>query len=513
MFRKISRALRERHRGHGPLLQMIGPAGAAHGRELAGRSMAGVLVLLLTGCNLAPTHERPALPTSASYPELAASETAPGVRAGELRWRDFFADPRLEALVAAALERNRDLVIATARVEEARGLYRIQRADRLPTVGISGSGSRNRVTSGSAETAVPGAGSAVVERYSIGVGISSFELDFWGRVRNLAEAARSQYLSTVQARRAFELSLIRDVASAYLGSLEATERTTLAEATLQSRKEGLRIADVRLKAGITSALDFRQAETLLTQAETEIAGLRLTQAQSDNFLAVLVGGPVSEALPAALPLVDQRNGHALAAGLPSDLLVTRPDILAAEENLRAARANIGAARAAFFPNITLTGSLGYASSELEDLVGSDQRTWSFGPSINLPIFDFGRNRGNLSVADARENIAVAEYERAIQIAFQDVADALAGRRFLAEQVASQERGTLAQRRIADLARKRYNEGVVSYIEVLDAERNLFAAEQALLQFRRAEADNLVALYIALGGGPIQTGEAAATPAR
>jgi multidrug efflux system outer membrane protein len=307
----------------------------------------------------------------------------------------------------------------------------------------------------------------------------------------------------VEAQRAFRLSLIRQVASTYLFSLEASERLRLAEATVASRREGLRIARVRFDAGITSALDFRQAESLLTQAETELAGLRLAKTQSDNALMVLVGGPITTALPDALPLAQQSSPVTLGAGLPSELLVSRPDILAAEEQLRASRANIGAARAAFFPSISLTGSFGFASSELTNLVGANGRAWSFGPSINLPIFDFGRKRANLSVAETRKNIAVANYERTIQTAFQEVSDALAGRRFLAEQVAAQARGTQAQRQIAELARIRYNEGVVSFIEVLDAERNLFTAEQALLQLRRAEVDNLVALYVVLGGGMVE----------
>lgn len=278
---------------------------------------------------------------------------------------------------------------------------------------------------------------------------------------------------------------------------------------MESRREGLRIARVRLDAGITSALDFRQAESLLTQAETELAGLRLAQARSNNALAVLVGGAVPQPLPDPLPLAEQASQVTLAAGLPSELLAARPDILAAEERLRASRANIGAARAAFFPSIALTGSLGFASAELGDLVGEDGLTWSFGPSITLPIFNRGRLRGNLTVAEARELIEVATYERAIQIAFQEVANALAGRRYLAEQVAAQERGTLAQRQIADLARTRYREGVVGYIEVLDAERNLFAAEQALVQLRRAEVDNLVELYVVLGGGVVETADGTA----
>lgn len=468
------------------------------------RSALVVLALaFVSGCQLAPAHVRPEPPTPQAYPADFAGDTTLGARASEIGWRNFFVDPRLEALVATALANNRDLAIAVAQVEEAAGIYRIQRADRLPTVNLGADASRSLVGPGGIVGAPVGSGSQTIDRYVIDASVSAFELDFWGRVRNLSEAARSQFLATVQAQRAFRLSLIRQVASTYLFSLEASERIRLAEATVASRREGLRIARVRFDAGITSALDFRQAESLLTQAETELAGLRLTKTQSDNALMVLVGGPITTALPDALPLAQQSSPVTLGAGLPSELLVSRPDILAAEEQLRASRANIGAARAAFFPSISLTGSFGFASSELTNLVGANGRAWSFGPSINLPIFDFGRKRANLSVTEARENIAVANYERTIQTAFQEVSDALAGRRFLAEQVAAQTRGTQAQRQIAELARIRYNEGVVSFIEVLDAERNLFTAEQALLQLRRAEVDNLVALYVVLGGGMVE----------
>jgi len=450
----------------------------------------------LAGCvNLAPEHSRPALPTDAHYPEGFENDVAPGRRATELSWQAFFADPQLKALIARAIERNRDLAIAVARIEEARGQYRIQDADRLPTVGASADATRSRGAS------LTGVGTDTTNRYSVGVGVTSFELDFWGRVKNLSEAARSQYFATQQAARAFRLTLVRDVASTYFASHGAEEQIALAEATVTSRREGLRIAKLRLDAGVTSALDYRQSETLLTQAETELANLKLVKAQSDNYLAVLVGGPMPAGLPEPLPLAAQAMPPALSAGLPSDLLVARPDIVSAEEQLRAARANIGAARAAFFPSISLTGSIGFASTSLDSLFGNDGLTWSFGPSISLPIFDFGRNKANLTVAEARENIAVATYEKTVQTAFREVADALAGRRYLAEQVEAQDRGTLAQRRIADLARKRYREGVSSYLEVLDAERNLFASEQQLIELRRAQVDNLVTLYVALGGGP------------
>lgn len=459
---------------------------------------AALIAALTSACQLAPRDVRPELSTPATYPEVEAGAADAGMRATELGWNDFFKDPRLELLIDTALKHNRDLAIAVAQIEEARGLYRIQRADRLPTIGVSADGTRSKGSALGLSN-----NDATTTLYTAGVGISVFELDFWGRVRNLSRAARSQYLATFEAARAFQLSLIRDVATTYLASLEANERIRLAEATVQSRQDGLRIAQRRLDAGVTSELEFRQAETLLTQAETDLAALRLTRAQNDNFLAVLLGGPPDAALPAPMTLAQQADLVTLAAGLPSELLEKRPDILGAEERLRASRANIGAARAAYFPSITLTGSYGYASTELDDLVGADGNTWSFGPSISLPIFDYGRRRGNLDAAKARETIAIADYERTIQTAFQEVSDALAGRRYLSEQVAAQERSLIAQRRLADLARKRYLEGVVAYLEVLDAERNLFSAEQTLLQLRRAEVANLVTLYVALGGGIIE----------
>ena len=453
------------------------------------RALAILLLMFAGACrSFAPPHVRPDLPTAPVYPPELTGDPDAGTPAPQIDWRDFFVDERLETLIAAALERNREMAIAIARIEQARGVYRIEDASRLPTVVAGADATRSR------------AGGNTVDRYAIDVGVTAFELDFWGRVRNLSEAARSEYLATVEAQRAFRLVLIREVASTYLLSLELSERIALAEATVKSREEGLEIARVRLESGITSALEFRQAETLLTQAQAELAGLRLAKTRNDNALAVLVGGPVAEPLPEPPPLSLWSAGVLTRAGLPSELLTARPDIRAAEERLRAARADIGAARAAFFPSISLTGIFGFASAELGDLFGDDGLAWTFGPSITLPIFNRGRLHGNLTVAEANETIAIANYELTIQNAFREVADALAGRRYLAEQVAAQERGTRAQREIAELARIRYREGVVRYLEVLDAERNLFAAEQALLALRRAEAENLVALYVALGGG-------------
>ncbi|PTQ11004.1 RND transporter [Sphingomonas oleivorans] len=461
-------------------------------------ALAGVTAL--AGCNFAPKHVTPAMPVPSAYPEEGRPLQG-SLKATDLGWHTFFTDPRLQQLIGMALDNNRDLRVSVARIAEARGQYRIQDAARLPTLDASGSATRSRVGAGGVAAGVPTqGGSFTFNRYDIGVGVSAFELDFWGRVRNLSDAARANYLSTVAAERAFRLSLIRDVAINYLTARELAERIALAESTVASRREGLRIARKRLDAGVTSALDFRQAETLLTQAETELAVLRRSRAETRNFSYVLIGAPVPADLPEPLSMARQGIAREIGPGLPSELLANRPDIIAAEEQLRAARANIGAVRAAFFPTISLTGSAGFASNDLSDLVGNDGLRWSFGPSISLPIFDWGRTRGNLTVAEARENIAVASYEKAVQIAFREVADGLAGRRYLAEQIASQERALEAQRRLTRLARLRYENGVAQYIEVLDAERNLFSAEQAMIELRAADLRNLVSLYVALGGG-------------
>ena len=451
------------------------------------------------GCSFAPQHARPPLPTPAAYDPSTGADA--GIRPVDIGWRDFFPDPRLGALIEAALAHNRDLAISVARIEVARGQYRIQGAGRFPEPVVSAGATRSHA--GANASGFPGAGELTTDRASISVAASQFELDFWGRVRNLTESARAEYLATVQAQRAFRLSLIQDVAATYLASIETAEQIRLADTTVQSRREGVRIAQVRQRAGLTSALDLHQAESLLAQAEAALADLRLAQVQLNNQLLVLVGGPVPGPLPPPLPLTQQTATTALAAGLPSELLLARPDVLAAEERLRAAEASIGAARAAFFPTISLTGVLGFASNALNSLVGNDGLTWSYAPTLVTPIFNRGRLRGNAIVARAEGAIAVADYERTIQVAFHEVSNALAGRQYLADQVAAQERGTVAQRQIAALARTRYLEGVVSYIEVLDAERNLFASEQQLLRLRRANVDNLVALYVALGGGAIE----------
>lgn len=450
-----------------------------------------VVAALLAGCSQQPKYVQPELPTATAYPAPVGS----GPRATDVDWRAFFGDPQLQALIVRALENNRDLRTAVLRIDEARGQYRIQRADRLPNIDATAGSSRSR----SGVEGAPG-GSITSSRFDVGASVASFELDFWGRVRSLTESARANYLATIHAQRAFQISLIADVAEAYLTERELDERIELAERSVQGRTRALEIGKLRLDAGVTSALDYRQIETLLTQALTERANLQLQRAQNRNSLELLVGGPVPGPLPSARPLSQQGIIENISPGLPSELLTNRPDIIEAEERLRAADADVGAARAAFFPKISLTGALGFASSALGSLFGASGLTWSFGGNATLPIFDAGRNRGNLDVAKARQGIAVAGYERTIQQAFREVADGLAGRQFLADRLSSQQRELAAQRERAELATLRYRNGISNYLEVLDAERDLFAAEQQVLLTRREQLANSVALYVALGGG-------------
>jgi multidrug efflux system outer membrane protein len=447
--------------------------------------------LLLAGCSQQPKYVQPALPTAPDYPAFAGPSSGP--RAVEVQWREFFRDPRLQILIQRALEHNRDLRSAVLRIEEARGQYRIQRADRLPTVGANVGATRSRGEGFEG-------GAVTSNRFEVGASVASFELDFWGRVRSLTEAARSRYFATIQAQRSFQISLVADVAEAYLTERELDARIALAESTVQTRRRAIEIGKLRLDAGVTSALDYRQIETLLTQAQTEFANLQLQRAQTRNTLEFLVGGPVPDPLPAPLPLASQGIVENISAGLPSQLLTNRPDILEAEEQLRAANADVGAARAAFFPQISLTGALGLASTALGSLFSGDGLAWSFGGNASLPIFDAGRNRGNLDVTVARRGIATSDYERTIQNAFREVADRLAGRRWLAERLSSQQREVAAQRDRAELATLRYQNGVANFLEVLDAQRELFAAEQQILLTRREQLTNSVALYVALGGG-------------
>lgn len=467
------------------------PLPAWHAARLAPAALA---VLLMQGCvSMAPTYERPALPVASTYSEPSQAEA--GINAARVGWRSYFTDPVLQGLITEALANNRDLRQALLRVEEARALYGIQRADQFPTIGVQAEGARSRTPGDLNLTGQPMVGS----QYQAGVGMASWELDFWGRVRSLKDAALENYLASDAAARAATLSLIAQVADSYLTLRELDERLALTRETIASRGESLRIFRRRYEVGSISKLDLTQVETLWQQARALGAELEQARATQAHALEQLVGKPLDLPLPKA-GLDDDAVMLDLPAGLPSDLLTQRPDIVAAEHQLRAANANIGAARAAFFPRITLTGAFGTASAELNGLFGSGSGAWSFAPSLDLPIFDAGRRSATLDLADVRRDQAVARYEQSIQSAFKDVSDALAARHWLAEQVQVLRATVAAQSERARLAKLRYDHGASPYLEVLDAQRDLLTAQQALVQTRRALLSARVGLYAALGGG-------------
>ena len=450
--------------------------------------------LALTGCaSMAPPFETPALPVPAHY---ATPGTDTGTPAATTGWRDYFTDPRLQALIAQALENNRDLRTTALRVQEARAAYGIQRADMLPTLGAQAGMDRSRVPADLNLTRQPLLGS----QYQAGVGLASWEIDFWGRVRSLNDAALQNYLASDAARRAVTLGLIAQVAQSELALRELEERLLLAHQAIASRKESLRIFQRRVDVGSASRLNLTQVQTLLSQAEALGAQLEQARAQQANALALLVGAPVGPT-PATVRL-DTLQMPPLRVGLPSDLLAQRPDIMAAEHQLRAAQAQIGAARAAFFPRVALTGSLGTASAELGGLFDSGSQAWTFSPSISLPLFNGGRLRNNLNLTEVRRDIAVANYEKTVQGAFRDVSDALVARQLLARQLAIAQDARAAQSERARLSQLRYDHGAAAFLEVLDAQRDLLVADQQVVQLRRALLSSQVSLYAALGGGAL-----------
>ena len=459
-------------------------------------ALAGTLAL--AGCSLAPRYEAPPLPVTTAYPadtQMQPNATADGRIAAETAWRDYFLDPYLQALIAQALDNSRDLKIAVLRVAEARAAYGIQRADQFPTIAASIDGSRARIPGDLNMTGRTQIGS----QYQVGVGLAAWELDLWGRVRNLKDAALETYLATDEARRAITVSLVAQAADGYIALRELDERIALTRRTIDSHEESFRIFSRRFDVGAIARMDLVQVETLLHHAQTLAAQLEQARAAQAHALASLVGAPLPP-LPEAARFDDGAVLRDLRVGLPSELLLQRPDIVATERQLRAAHANIGAARAAFFPRITLTGSFGTASAALDGLFDSGSRAWNFLPSLSVPIFDGGRNRASLDLAEVRRDLAVANYEKTVQTAFREVSDALSARHWLVQQVCISQATLAAQAERARLARLRYDNGSAPYFEVLDAERDLLAARQQLVQMRRALLSSRVSLYAALGGG-------------
>jgi outer membrane protein, multidrug efflux system len=459
-----------------------------NGRRFARLITPLALSAALAGCiSLAPTYQRPAAPVAPVFPDAASGAAANEAAAG-IAWQRFFADARLKQLIDLALVNNRDLRVAILNIEQARAQYQIRRADVLPTVNLGVNGFRGT-----------GPNDTINSSYTGGLVVSNFELDLFGRVRNLSAAALAQFLATDEARKATQISLVATVANAYLSLLADDELLELTRQTLAARIESLKLIQLKYDNGVVSKLDLQQALSLVDTARVTLAQQQRQRAQDGNFLVLLVGQPLPASLAPGVTLAETALSD-LPAGLPSDLLTVRPDIRAAEQQLIAANANIGAARAAFFPRISLTGSAGSASTELSGLFKGGSFGWTFAPQMVLPIFDYGRNSANLGSARAGRDIAVAQYERSIQTAFREVSDALAGQATFSEQLRAQRAVAAAEAERFNLSDLRYRSGAASYLDLLDAQRSLFAAQQAAVEANLQRLQNQVTLYRVLGGG-------------
>lgn len=456
--------------------------------------------MAVAGCTMIPKYQRPPAPVAKTWPAVAATKTRPvstnAAAVADIGWRDFFRDPRLQAVIGLALTNNRDLRVAVLNVEQARAQYRIQRAALIPTGGINANGSRQRTAYG-----YNGSGSgATFSQYSVELDLSAYELDLFGQVRSLKAAALENYFASEETRKSAQIALVAGVANQYLMERELDEQLAMTRATLAAVQKSYDLIKASYNAGAASELDLSSAESQVDAAKAALAADEQQRAQAEDALVLLVGEPLPADLPPPRPLNAQRLMTDLPPGLPSDLLQRRPDILAAEHELKAANADIGAARAAFFPTITLTGGGGTASSALEGLFAPGSQVWNFSPQISWPIFASGTLTAQLDAIKAGKLIQVADYEKAIQTAFREVADDLAARKFLDEQLADQTALVRATQRRYDLAEALYRNGVDSYLDVLTAQQDLFSARQNQIATQFARLSNLVNLYQALGGG-------------
>jgi multidrug efflux system outer membrane protein len=480
------------------------------------------LLALLTGCTtLAPTYQRPEAAVPANWPETAASAPAPAASAAPAQaapsaaaigWREFFTDPALRRVIDAALQHNQDLRVAALNVEKAQQQYGVQRSELFPAVNAGAGQSVQRVPQTTSST-----GRAYIGReYTASLGFSAYEIDLFGRLRSLRDQALEQYFATEEAQRSAQISLIAQVATAYLTLQADQARLTLARDTLTSQQASYNLTKRSHDLGVSSELDLRQAQTSVESARVDVARYTSTVAQDRNTLVLLVGAQVSADWLPPTAAAGQFTAAAtlpdVPAGLPSNVLLQRPDVLQAERQLRAANANIGAARAAFFPSITLTAQGGSASTALSDLFTGASRTWGFAPQITLPIFTAGRNQANLKIAEIERDTYVAQYEKAVQTAFNEVSNALADHATLGEQLDAQQALTQAAARAHELSDARYRKGVDDYLSVLDTQRTLYSAQQSLITTRLSQQTNLVTLYKVLGGGlQAQTSNQAAAP--
>ncbi|GAB3410248.1 efflux transporter outer membrane subunit [Massilia agilis] len=454
------------------------------------------LAMALAGCvNLAPKYERPAAPVATSFPTVGGTNASGNPVAAQapatIAWQQFFTDARLQQLINIALTNNRDLRISIANIEQVRAQYQITRSQQFPALSAAFNGNRQSTQVNGVDT--------ITSVYQAGIGVSAFELDLFGRVRNLSQAALAQFLATEEARKSAQISLIASVANAYLLALADDEQLALTRDTLKTREESLRLIRLRFENGVASRIDLDSAQSLVDNARFVLQQQLRQRAQDDNLLTLLIGQPIPGALPAGSTLA-ATNLPDLPAGLPSDLLAERPDIRAAEQQLIAANANIGAARAAYFPRIALTANGGSASTQLSNLFSSGSYGWQFQQNITMPIFDFGRTRAGVDSAKAGRDIAVAQYERSIQTAFREVSDALAGQATFAEQLRAARSSADTEANRFSLVNQRYRTGTASYLDLLDAQRSLFQAQLTAVQANLARLQNQVTLYRVLGGG-------------
>ena len=457
-----------------------------------------LIPLLAVGCTLAPRYERPAAPVPAEWPAgpaySEAKAAASFAAADERPWREFIADPRLWKIIETALDNNRDLRIAALNVERAHAYYGIQRAELLPAVNAIGSGSKERLPADLSRSGTV----TTSERYSVNLGVISWEIDFFGRIQSLKDRALEEYLATEQARRGAQILLVSALADAYFALAADRENFKLVTSTLETQEASYKLIRKRFDVGIASELDLRQAQSQVDTARRDVARYTQIVAQDENALNLLAGAPVpQELLPPDLSNVIPPGE--ISAGLSSELLLHRPDVLTAEHRLRAANANIGAARAAFFPRISLTAAMGTASADLSGLFKSGSGTWSFAPQIVMPIFD-ARTWSAYDVTKVEKEISVAQYEKAIQTAFREVADALAVQGTMSRQIEAQQSLVDALAVAYRLANARYTKGIDNYLTVLVAQRSLYAAQQVLISLRLAGVSNRFTLYKVLGGG-------------
>jgi outer membrane protein, multidrug efflux system len=467
----------------------------------------------LSACTLMPHYERPPSPVPDGWPADAPVAQNDN-RAAQIGWQDFFTDPRLARLIEIALENNRNLRIAVLNVAASQAQFRVQRGVLFPTISASGSEiveklptngalSLGSLGGGSAPLLPTGARSSTFRYFSGGIGFTNYELDLFGRERSLTTEAFEQYLSQSESRRSTQISLVSEVAAEYFTVLADRALVKLTADTLQSDTESYRITQAMFDRDTTTLLALRQAESEVDAARANLGQYQRQLAQDTHALVLVLGEEIPSDLPLGKDIEHEGLLEAVPAGLPSDLLTHRPDILSAEHALRAANANIGAARAAFFPSIQLTGSGGTASTKLSSLFSHGTGTWTFAPTLTLPLFTGGQNRANLDLAHIEKNIAVATYEQTIQTAFREVSDALSGRSTYLEQIEAQRALVAADADAYRLAEMRFRAGVDNYLNSLDAERSLYAAQQSLVALRQAQLTNEVTLYKALGGGWVQ----------